>query len=313
MCAEDGDGSRFQQVASNMLDDGNRLNGTVRGERQMHIPKSLLDHYPYLQEMIDTTRKQVEYALQQHDHAMEPIAKVIREQVAAYLQTLAYHEERQKRRRATLETMIAENRFCNRKKCKGTLVIEERTGQGDIVLGLSLTCSKCRYEKYPSPEYASCEQADEFLDAAVKLDGQPPFPATYNAFQACELYLRELGGFYHYTDESDEGDFQPSSDKHSLSNLRNQLPKLRRDRLDVKHTDGDNFLALLNKLPNGLWQFLRYREPVLAFPDVAMKVEPSIGEGGRLLVNGTDVYEVLIRMGRMLREFVPEEFRRNLS
>ena len=164
-----------------------------------------------------------------------------------------------------------------------------------LILGSSLVCDKCGYEKYPSPEYASCEQADQFLDAAVKLDGTPPFPATHNAFQACELYLRELGGFYYYIDESDEGEFQSPSNKHSLSNLRNRLLKPRRDRLDAKHFDGQNFLVLLQKLPDGLWQFLRYREPVLVFPHVAENPEPSIGEDGRLLVNGTDVYEVLIR------------------
>ena len=31
--------------------------------------------------------------------------------------------------------MIAENGFCNRKKCKGTLVIKEPTGQGGMILG----------------------------------------------------------------------------------------------------------------------------------------------------------------------------------
>ena len=140
--------------------------------------------------------------------------------------------------------MIAENGFCNRQKCKGTLVIKEPTGQGGMILGSSLVCDKCGYEKYPSPEYASCEQADQFLNAAVKLDGTPPFPATHNAFQACELYLRELGGFYYYIDGSDEGEFQSPSNKHSLSNLRNRLLKPRRDRLDVKHFDGQNFLCL---------------------------------------------------------------------
>ena len=282
----------------------------------MHIPKSLLDGYPHLQGVIDTTREQVEYALQQRDRAMEPILKdflaqreVILEQVTASLQALAYHEERQKRRRARFEAMIAENGFCNRQKCKGTFVIKEPTGQGGMILGSSLVCDKCGYEKYPSPEYASCEQADQFLNAAVKLDGTPPFPATHNAFQACELYLRELGGFYYYIDGSDEGEFQSPSNKHSLSNLRNRLLKPRRDRLDVKHFDGQNFLVLLQKLPDGLWQFLRYRELVLVFPHVAENPEPSIGEDGRLLVNGTDVYEVLIRMGRLLKEFVLEEFR----
>ena len=39
----------------------------------MHIPKSLLDGYPHLQGVIDTTREQVEYALQQRDRAMEPM------------------------------------------------------------------------------------------------------------------------------------------------------------------------------------------------------------------------------------------------
>ena len=393
----------------------------------MHIPKSLLDSYPHLQGVIDTTREQVEYAMQQRDRAMEPTLKdflaqreVILEQVTASRQALAYHEERQKRCRARFEAMIAENGFCNRKKwaisefpkgrkylislsfrgkasvrpaqvggfdvnivihgstavrgrgdlvayrwalwkltapwthrtrpphlgkrcafstsstgpfpsnhsrktpkgpkialgnpdrpkkCKGTLVIKEPTGQGGMILGSSLVCDKCGYEKYPSPEYASCEQADQFLDAAVKLDGTPPFPATHNAFQACELYLRELGGFYYYIDESDEGEFQSPSNKHSLSNLRNRLLKPRRDRLDAKHFDGQNFLVLLQKLPDGLWKFLRYREPVLVFPHVAENPEPSIGEDGRLLVNGTDVYEVLIRMGRLLKKFVLEEFR----
>ena len=37
-----------------------------------------------------------------------------------------------------------------------------------------------------------------------------------------------------------------------------------------------------------------------------------MGEDGRLLINGTDIYDVLVRMGRMLKEFTVEEFRRNL-
>lgn len=274
---------------------------------------SLRAHYSYLQGVIDKTRAQVEYAVQQppmSDFLAQ--REVIFEQVTASLQALAYHEARQLRRRAQLEAMVAENGYCNLKKCRGILTIEERTGRGGLVVGLSLVCGRCGYRKYPSPEYAVCEQAEQFLDAAAKLSGTPPFPAAYSAFYACELYLRELGGFYYYTDESEEGEFEPPSDKHSLTNLRNRLPEDRRKRLDVKGSDGESFLLLLRKLPSGLWQFLRYQELVMAFPDAAKGAEPSISDDGRLLVNGTDIYDVLMRMGRILREFTVEEFRRNL-
>ena len=235
-----------------------------------------------------------------------------------YLKQLAFqmrrHEEYLKRRRERCEAMLVKTKRCGRENCNGILSIREtKADEVDVVIGVSLVCNQCAYEKYPSPEYASCETADEFLDASTQLGGTPPFPACFNAFWACELYLRELGGSYYYADGEDEGEFRPPSSRHSLSTLKNKLPKPRQARLDTERCDGGTFQDLLKRLPNGLWRFLRYQEEALSYHDRVEEPQPSIAGDGRLLIDGVDVYEILVQLGKSLRKFMRDEFRRNLG
>ena len=225
--------------------------------------------------------------------------------------------KRARRRRKKLEDTIAKDSHCKRKGCKGTLEIEDKTHR-DIVIGSSLVCNKCNYRRFESPEYACCYHADAFLEAAEELKGKPPLPACYNAYQACELYLRELGGSYYYrTDDDDldgEPDFVSPSNKHSLVTLRGTMEESRRGRLDAKQVDGESFKELLFKLPEGLWPLLRYEEAdSLKFSGNKQPAKPSIGKGGRLFINKVDVYEVLVQMAWVTKRFVGEEFRRNLE
>ena len=234
-----------------------------------------------------------------------------------YLKQLATqmqrHEERLKRRRETCERMRAENEHCGRKNCSGTLSIQEtKADELDVVIGVSLVCNQCNYEKYPSPDFPVCDLADEFLEAAERLDGVPPFSASFNAYWACELYLRELGGYYYYADGSDEGEFHPATEKHGLSTLRKRLPGPRCARLDAEQCGGKTFLKLFKRLPNGLLGFLRYQEEErLSYPERTDEPKPRIGEAGRLFIDEADVYEVLVQMGRILRKFLKDECRRN--
>ena len=95
---------------------------------------------------------------------------------------MQHHEEYLKRRRERCEAMLAKSKHCGRERYSGVLSIQETKADGvDVVVGVSLVCNQCAYEKYPSPEFASCEAADEFLDAAIQLGGTPPFPASLNA------------------------------------------------------------------------------------------------------------------------------------
>lgn len=110
---------------------------------------------------------------------------------------------RARRRRKTLEDAVAKDNRCKRKRCSGALTIQDRTCRG-IVIGSSLVCNKCNYTRFESPEYARCYHADAFLEAAEQLKGKPPLPASYNAYQACELYLRELGGSYYYRPDDED-------------------------------------------------------------------------------------------------------------
>jgi len=224
---------------------------------------------------------------------------------------------RARRRRKKLEDTIAKDSHCKQTGCKGTLEIEDKTHR-DIVIGSSLVCNKCNYRRFASPEYACYYHADAFLEAAEELKGRPPLPACYNAYQACELYLRELGGSYYYrTDDDDldgEPDFVSPSSKHSLVTLRGTLEEPRRGRLDAKQVDGESFKELLFKLPEGLWPLLRYGEAdSLKFSGNKQPANPSTGKGGRLFINEVDVYEVLVQMARMMKRFMGEEFRRNLE
>ena len=246
-----------------------------------------------------------ERLLQEHEYAW----KHIQETLAA----IAHHEKSLKMRRARLEAIIADNSRCGYRKCSGTLVIREQTTAGGVVVGVDLVCDRCSREKWPSPEYGSCEQADEFLEAAMQLRGVPPFPASYNAYQACELYLRELGGYYYFVNDEDEAEFQSPSDKHGLSTLRGKLRRPRLDRLVVEQTGGATFLDLFKQLPNGLWPLLRYGEDEsLSYPDRDGKPQPSLNADGRLCVDGVDVFETLVQMGQILKSFVLKEFRRNI-
>ena len=223
---------------------------------------------------------------------------------------------RNRRRRKKLEDAITKDSRCKRKGCTGALEIKDRTCR-DIVIGSSLVCDKCNYEKFSSPEYASCYHADAYLEAAQVLGGKPPLPASYNAYQACELYLRELGGSYYYPTGDgvdDEPDFVPPSREHALVTLRSRLEKSRRGRLDIKRVDGESFKALLFKLPEGLWPLLRYGEgQALKFFSSQQPAKPSLGEDGRLFINEVDVYATLVKMARLMKEFVAEEFRRDLG
>ena len=232
---------------------------------------------------------------------------------AAREQTIKEAIVRQERRRKRLEDIIAKNDRCKRKGCKGKLEIRDNM-YGDTVIGSSLVCNFCNYERFDSPEYARCVHADAYLEAAEKLEGKPPLPASYNAYHACELYLRELGGIYHYLvgDDDDKPDFVPPTREHALVTLRGRLEESRRDRLDVKQVDGESFKEMLFRLPQGLWPLLRYgEEQSLEVSSGQPTAEPSIGKDGRLHINEVDVYAVLVRMGGMLKEFVAEEFRRN--
>lgn len=252
------------------------------------------------------------------ERQLQTIDRTWLSQVAAgerYLRRLALqmrrHEERLKRRRARCEAMLAESGRCGR--CPGSLSIQETKADGvDAIIGVSLVCNNCNYEKYPSPDFAVCQPADEFLDAAERLGGTPPFPASFNAYWACELYLRELGGYYYYADGDDEGEFRPPTDRHGLSTLRNRLPESRRARLDAEQYGSTTFLDLFRRIPNGLWAFLRYQEESLSYPGTAGKPQAHLGEDGRLLINEADIYEILIQLGRILRTFMKDEFRRNL-
>lgn len=224
---------------------------------------------------------------------------------------------RARRRRKKFEDTIARDNHCKRKGCKGALEIKDRTHR-DIVIGSSLVCNKCNYKRLESPEYARCYHADAFLEAAEKLKGKPPLPASYNAYQACELYLRELGGSYYYrTDDDDldgEPDFVSPSSKHSLVTLRRTIEESRRDRLDAKQVDGESFKEVLFRLPEGLWPLLRYGEAdSLRFSGNKQPAKPSIGKDGRLFINEVDVYEVLVLLAWVMNRFVGEEFRRNLE
>ena len=226
--------------------------------------------------------------------------------------------ERARRRRKKFEDTIAKDNHCKRKGCKGALEIKDRT-YGDIVIGSSLVCNKCNYERFESPEYARSFHADAFLEAAEGLKGKPPLPASYNAYQACELYLRELGGSYYYyrTDDDDldrEPDFVSPSSKHSLVTLRGTIEKSRRERLDAKQVDDESFKELLFKLPEGLWPLLRYGEvQALKFSGSQQAANPSLSEDGRLSINEVDVYATLVQMARVMKSFVGEVFRRNLE
>ena len=226
-----------------------------------------------------------------------------------------HHEEYLQRRRKRCEAMLAENKRCGRENCGGILSIQEtRADETDVVIGVSLACDRCAYEKYPSPEYACYEAADEFLASAIQLDGTPPFPASFNAYWACELYLRELGGSYYYSPDGDEdeGEFRPSSNRHGLSTLRNSLPRPRRIRLDAEQHNDRTFLELFKQLPNGLLAFLRYREEGgLSYPERAERPKLCIDRDGRLLICGANVYETLVHLGLILQRFVGDEFRRN--
>ena len=216
-----------------------------------------------------------------------------------------------------LEETIARDNHCKRRGCKGALEIRDDIYRG-FLTGSSLVCNKCNYNRFDSPEYASCYHADAFLEAAEKLNGKPPFPASYNAYQACELYLRELGGSYYYRPDDDELDDQPDfvspSRRHSLVTLRGTMEESRRDRLDAKQFDGESFKELLFRLPDGLWPLLRYGEvDSLKFSGNRQPASASISKDGRLFINEVDVYEVLVQMARVMKEFVREEFRRNLE
>ena len=234
---------------------------------------------------------------------------------AAREKTIRESIARQERRRKRFEAIIAKDNRCKRKGCKGRLEIRDNM-HGDIVISSSLVCNDCNYERFDSPEYARCVHADAFLEAAEKLEGRPPLPASYNAYQACELYLRELGGVYHYLigGDDDESDFVSPTREHALVTLRGRLEKSRRERLDAKQVDGESFKEMLFELPQGLWPLLRYgEEQSLKFSGGQPTAEPSIGKDGRLYVNEVDVYAGLVRIGGMLKEFVGEEFRRNLN
>ena len=220
---------------------------------------------------------------------------------------------RQERRRKRLEGMLTRNSHCKRRGCNGRLEIRDEA-KGDVIVWSSLVCNGCNYEMLDSPEYAQCYLADTYLEAAEKLAGTPPLSASFSAYWACELYLRELGGSYHYRRIGDDEDpeFAPPSDSHSLITLRGRLEESRRGRLDTKQANGENFRELLFKLPEGIWRLLRYGEDgALKFSGIREAAEPSVGTGGRLFINDVDVYAVLVKMGTLMRGFVEEEFRRN--
>ena len=249
--------------------------------------------------------------------ARQPDFTQVLSRVSRDMEAIERSLRRARRRRKKLEATIATDNHCTRKGCKGALEIKDESYR-DIVIGSSLICNKCNYKRFESPEYARCYIADSFLEAAEELKGKPQCPASYNAYLACELYLRELGGSYYYrTDDHDldgEPDFVSPSSKHSLVTLRGTVEKSRRDRLDAKRVDGENFKELLFKLPEGLWPLLRYGEAdSLKFSGNKQPAEPSIGEDGRLFINEVDVYEVLVQMARVMKRFVGEEFRRNLE
>ena len=230
------------------------------------------------------------------------------------MEALARSIDRAERRRKKLEDAVAKDNRCKRKGCTGRLEVKDRTYQ-DTVVGSSLVCSKCNYRRLDSPEYARCLQAEDFLEAAEKLGGKPPLSASYSAYQACELYLRELGGSYYYPADDDaadeEPDFVPPSSKHSLRTLRGRMEKSRRERLDDKQLDDESFRGLQSKLPEGLWPLLRYGEDHLKFHGSQQTVKASIGNDGRLYTNEVDVYSTLVKMARVMKKFVAEEFRRN--
>ena len=158
----------------------------------------------------------------------EAIALATRE-FAAREEAIRESLGRQERRRKKLEETIERNNHCQRKGCTGSLEIKDKTYQGRVTSS-SLVCNKCNYERFESPEYASCYLADDFLEAAEKLEGKSALPASFNVYWACELYLRELGGSYYYkNDDDDEPDFVSPSDKHGLVRLRGRLEKSRRE------------------------------------------------------------------------------------
>ena len=175
-----------------------------------------------------------ERLLQEHEYAW----KHIQETLAA----IAHHEKSLKSAVPDSKPLSQIIPAAGTVNVSGTLIIREQTTAGGIVVAVDLVCDRCSREKWPSPEYGSCEQADEFLEAAIQLRGVPPFPASYNAYQACELYLRELGGYYYFVNDEDEAEFQSPSDKHGLSTLRGKLRRPRLDRLVVEQTGGTTFL-----------------------------------------------------------------------
>ena len=240
------------------------------------------------------------------DHA-RVVARMLRDVEAAI--------KRQERRRKRFEDTLARDSHCKRKECNGKLEIKDET-KGDIVIWSSLVCNKCNYNRLDSPEYAHCYLADTYLEAAEELAGTPPLPASYSAYWACELYLRELGGSYYYRSDGDDDSsvFVSPSDRHSLTTLRGTLEKSRRDRLDTKQVDGESFKELLFKLPEGIWRLLRYGEDeALKFSGSQTTAKPSVGTDGRLFINEVDVYTVLVKMAILMKGFVGEEFRRNLG
>jgi hypothetical protein len=235
------------------------------------------------------------------------LARVLRDAEAAI--------ERQKRRRKRFEDALTRDSRCKRKGCNGRLEIKDETS-GDMVVWSSLVCTICNYNKLDSPEYAHCYLADSYLEAAKKLAGTPPLPASFSAYWACELYLRELGGSYYYRSDGDDDSsvFVSPSNQHSLLALRGTLEKSRRDRLDIRQVDRETFKELLFKLPEGIWRLLRYGEDgALRFSGEPKATTPSVDAEGRLFINGVDVYAVLVEMGTLMKGFVGEEFRRNLG
>ena len=151
------------------------------------------------------------------------------------------------------------------------------TPKADVVYSSSLVCDNCNYMKLGSPEYARCYLAEDYLEAAERLAGTPLLSASYNAYQACELFLRELGGSYYYPSDDDgrtddDSEFVPPSREHSLVSLRGTLEPSRRLRLDAKNVGDESFKSLLFSLPHGLWQLLRYGEDQgLKIPIVSRK------------------------------------------
>ena len=226
-------------------------------------------------------------------------------------------EQRQRRRRSKLEEVLLENPKCRRQNCAGTLGIADEEAGGAVVTS-ALVCKKCGYERLESPEYPEYRHADGFLEIADGLKGTPALPACYNAHQACELYLRELGGTYHYMGREDnigrEPDFVPPTRDHGLGALWRRLGSSRRERLGGKALGTVSFRETIEGLPRGLWAFLRYEEvEALKRGNGKERAAPTIEPDGRLYVDGIDIYSALTAMGRVLKGFIREEYRRNID